>query len=56
MRDPLTSAWETILDASKHDDGTCDFEGVEEQQVDPGPTPEDTDDFIATMLQEVIGY
>lgn len=49
-----TTNWESILNAGKSDDGNCDCQGAEKQQVDPYPAPEEENDSIATVLQEVI--
>lgn len=49
-----TRAWESALNADERDDTNQDYGEVEEQQVKPGPAPEEENDFIVTSLQEMI--
>lgn len=49
-----TSPWETILIASNSNEANRDCQRVQEQQVEPELAPEEDDDLIATVLQEVI--
>lgn len=43
-----------VWNAGDSDDTNWNCQGVEEQQVDPGLAPEDKEDWVATVLQQVI--
>lgn len=53
MEATSTSARERILNAGNNGDASCHRQVDEEEQVQPVPTPEDEDDKISNMLQEV---
>lgn len=51
---PLESACQMILHTGKRDGANGDCEEILEEQIRPGTAPEDADDFIVTVLEEVI--
>lgn len=48
------SARKTILNAGKSNDENRDLQGAVENQLEPGPAPENDDDRVAITLQELI--
>lgn len=53
-QDSTTSAWERILSVGKSNDANWNLQGVEVEQAKPGTAPENSDDSIATALQNVM--
>lgn len=58
--DPECILWSTtlhkveVLSTGEHDITSCDYEGVEEQEMEPGPALEEAKEPIATAPQKVI--
>lgn len=53
MEATLRSAWKPIVSPEKRNHASWDYVGVEEQQIELEPSPQDAVDLIATLLLDM---